>query len=360
VIKLYRHNVADKAYSTITDWAKSFQRFLRSFGSIRKKEIKQNVNDILRATFGLVEQQALYLAHLQSVGIPSAEYEKILIGRIDAQSKEITAEGPWLIQKASRTLLTQNAKVVIDVVSDFVGTSKSKDLIDKALYLASSILLSKYFSPQSSGLVIAGFGEDQIFPAVASFETDGYVGSRLKISDLSETKILFDNRLAVIAYAQHEIVYRFMEGIDPSYSNFLNGLVRTAIVDSNMKVFEKWAPKSKQTAKIKAGIEAAANKAFQRLNDSAIRYRNLEFQFPITQMVAILPKDELANLAESLLTLTSLHRKVSRELETVGGPIDVAIISKGDGFIWVKRKHYFKPELNRHWEMNYMRDAGSR
>ena len=33
-------------------------------------------------------------------------------------------------------------------------------------------------------------------------------------------------------------------------------------------------------------------------------------------------------------------------LETVGGPIDVAVISKGDGFIWVNRKHYFEPDKN--------------
>ena len=32
--------------------------------------------------------------------------------------------------------------------------------------------------------------------------------------------------------------------------------------------------------------------------------------------------------------------------ETVGGPVDVAVISKGDGFIWIRRKHYFDPALN--------------
>ena len=38
---------------------------------------------------------------------------------------------------------------------------------------------------------------------------------------------------------------------------------------------------------------------------------------------------------------------MSHTAETVGGPIDVAlIISKGDGLIWIKRKHYFSPELN--------------
>lgn len=59
-----------------------------------------------------------------------------------------------------------------------------------------------------------------------------------------------------------------------------------------------------------------------------------------------LPKDELANLAESLVSLTSLQRRVSREIETVGGAIDVAVISKGDGFVWIKRKHYFSADRN--------------
>lgn len=43
-------------------------------------------------------------------------------------------------------------------------------------------------------------------------------------------------------------------------------------------------------------------------------------------------------MAEALLSITSLKRKMSISLETVGGPIDVAVITKGDGFIWVKRK----------------------
>ena len=41
--------------------------------------------------------------------------------------------------------------------------------------------------------------------------------------------------------------------------------------------------------------------------------------------------------------------------ETVGGPIDVAVISKGDGFIWIKRKHYFDPKLNPHFMAKYLK-----
>lgn len=63
------------------------------------------------------------------------------------------------------------------------------------------------------------------------------------------------------------------------------------------------------------------------------------------KVVSMLPKDELAAMAESLVNLTSLKRKFTMETETVAAPIDVAVISQGEGFIWIKRKHYFKSEL---------------
>jgi len=61
-------------------------------------------------------------------------------------------------------------------------------------------------------------------------------------------------------------------------------------------------------------------------------------------------------MAEALVELTSLKRKVSMEAETVGGPTDVAVISKGDGFIWIRRKHYFDADLNPPFFANYFRD----
>lgn len=58
-----------------------------------------------------------------------------------------------------------------------------------------------------------------------------------------------------------------------------------------------------------------------------------------------MPYEELSNLCESLIKITSLKRKVQSDLETVRGDVDVAIITK-DGFIWTKRKHYFDANLN--------------
>jgi hypothetical protein len=59
-----------------------------------------------------------------------------------------------------------------------------------------------------------------------------------------------------------------------------------------------------------------------------------------------LSKKELADVAYSLVELTSRKRRYSSDPETVGGPIDVAILTRNEGFIWVRRKHYFDAELN--------------
>ncbi|VVB55242.1 Uncharacterised protein [uncultured archaeon] len=85
-------------------------------------------------------------------------------------------------------------------------------------------------------------------------------------------------------------------------------------------------------------------------------YRQQFYIDPVTSVVAMLPKDELATMAETLVNLTSFALKVKLEPETVGGPVDVAVISKGDGFIWIKRKHYFKAELNPQFFANHHKE----
>ena len=62
-----------------------------------------------------------------------------------------------------------------------------------------------------------------------------------------------------------------------------------------------------------------------------------------------IPKDELAGVAASLVNLNSFKKRMSMNIESVGGPVDVAVISKGDGFIWIDRKHYFDADKNPHF-----------
>jgi len=82
-------------------------------------------------------------------------------------------------------------------------------------------------------------------------------------------------------------------------------------------------------------------------------YAHQEHVIPAVNGIEHLSKQELAEVAESLVNLASLKKRVSIGDDTVGGPVDSAVISKGDGFVWINRKHYFKPSLNPHFFSRY-------
>ena len=65
-------------------------------------------------------------------------------------------------------------------------------------------------------------------------------------------------------------------------------------------------------------------------------------------------KYSIHEIAEVFIRLTQVRRRLSPDSETVGGPIDVAVISKADGFVWIKRKYYFDKELNYSFIGNYL------
>ena len=48
--------------------------------------------------------------------------------------------------------------------------------------------------------------------------------------------------------------------------------------------------------------------------------------------------ESLAQTAEDLVSVAELASRTSGDTESVQGPIDVAVITKVDGFRWVKRK----------------------
>lgn len=59
-----------------------------------------------------------------------------------------------------------------------------------------------------------------------------------------------------------------------------------------------------------------------------------------------MPLQDAIDLAEFFVDLTIQYARFSPAAPMVGGPIEVAAISKHEGFRWVKRKYYFSRELN--------------
>jgi hypothetical protein len=204
-----------------------------------------------------------------------------------------------------------------------------------------------------SGLVVAGFGNQEIFPVVKAYICHGVYSNQLIYSVDSQGS--FEGAgCAVLPFAQRDVADSFLQGIDRHnlvllrryFAVVCKGL--TEILAGTVSVGGN--EKAKLIAKLQEATDGALAKWDARIQDHLTE----KHIAPLLETVSVLPKEELAVLAEALVNLTSIKRKMSLDVETVGGPTDVAIISKGDGFVWIHRKHYFESAINPHFVQQYL------
>ena len=235
------------------------------------------------------------------------------------------------------------------------GFSASVELIDKIKLMVYTILKSKEDKSSYSGLIFTGFGEEEIYPQLLPVNISMVVDNRFRfyIDEEKAANISNLNNGQICPFAQQDVMHSILSGINPYLDetyitnfNFLfdkyNKFILNILGNSNPEL----------TAQITAIDTKSISLEYIKMNQQI----KSEFYIrPLMNAVNQLSKVDLAEMAESLIYLTYLKRRITNAEESVGGPVDVAIISKGDGFIWIKRKHYFKPELNKFFFDNYLK-----
>jgi hypothetical protein len=68
--------------------------------------------------------------------------------------------------------------------------------------------------PNYTGIVVAGYGDDEYFPSYIQFELDGFTPCGLRCSGLERSIISDNNNAQLGAFAQSEMAEVFMEGMD--------------------------------------------------------------------------------------------------------------------------------------------------
>lgn len=359
IIKLYRKELSDKHFDKVEHYKDDFVRFLKA-------------NDYFtNPTTQLSKLKSFAYWHLRGLKDRVAE---LLDG--DKLEEEILADfNNFTKEDLNKSLATYNdddealadfADYTLeqfigysnDAISEVIATVFEGIALNLDIRPIINELYWRYFKSltflgRETGLVFGGFGEKQIYPSVSAIKISEVIDNRLRYKpDLSD-EISDSNNGSILPYAQTDVINMFIKGIDPD--------IESTYVSAIEKTLEKYNTTI-------ADIIGADNQPLSdaiRSNDNTpllkelideIRKIKQETQIsPTVETVAILSKEDLAEMAESLIYLTYLKRRISSSEESVGGPIDVAIISKGDGFIWKKRKHYFNEDLNKQFLANYFK-----
>jgi hypothetical protein len=359
VIKMYREGLGATRFENLRSYSSDFVKSLagRAFNSDAQQA--GNVRRTWQVAFDSVNddiREEVEAELRQRNECPTKRLKEIVLEQIEAHlfGLEKCDVSPGFERKTP-TRIVRQYKDQYEAAKGGAGIERYNQTIARAWKkLAGLVITRDHWYQTYSGIVVAGFGEDDVFPQFVVMQEHGIVAGVHKHQVVSDDGISHETTSVIRPFAQTEMVHRFMDGVDRSYLSYIDGAMTDAlagvakgIIDVHVKVDDS------EKEKIKGDVDKVIESQVQELRNNARQWRRSKFVDPVLDAVDVLPKDELAKLAEALVDLTSIKRRVSTERETVGGPIDVAVISKGDGFIWIKRKHYFKSELNPHFANNY-------
>jgi len=227
-------------------------------------------------------------------------------------------------QLAGATELERWLREQLEVVKNNVSglPDGSLELVSDAVRWAWTHLSTR--EPYRSGLVFAGYGDKERLPSVLHYIVGLPAGQQPRRASAAPVTITAELPAVVIPFAQNDSIKMFMEGIHPRLRTWIEGEVESADLPDEAE-------------------ERLQRQLKQHIDDHGE---------PVVRAIRFFSKGDLAEFANALIDFTAFRMRMSLTDETVGGPIDVAVISRGEGLVWVKRHAYAtwpvtdRPDIN--------------
>jgi 20S proteasome alpha/beta subunit len=113
----------------------------------------------------------------------------------------------------------------------------------------------------------------------------------------------------------------------------------------------RWAGETEALDRLILGVGSKAAEAFVQMGvqepDAAQIVADLSKHLFAPLYLPAMPIQDAIDLAQFLAETAARFSQFSLRAPTIGGPIEVATITKHEGFKWVSRKHYYSTDFNR-------------
>ncbi|WFA75361.1 hypothetical protein PFZ59_09360 [Streptococcus suis] len=327
IIKEFRKEQRSHSFLKLNDCAESFIEFLKDPRFINEQISKRLIYSIIQDLLQLLlEFSSNRVNTLQAEDQEHpVSYEQIfeIVAGIIRENSNKENDLILLHDLSKEKFIEVYSGFCQSIIDDSIFLPKEllEQLYLPFIELSYQIVVSKNIFDSISGIVIAGYGNAELFPSLISYEISYLIDGEIKMLQTNESIVDLNNSdAAIVPFAQSDMISTILTGMDP--------LLKEAISESII------------------GLGNLNEGDKLKIIDSIAEQQKKHFIEPILGVVRTLALPELANMAETLVNLTSFKRHISDSLETVGGPVDVLVISKGDGPIWISRKEYFDISKN--------------
>lgn len=355
LFKLYRDKNSGKSFDTLKEYVDDFINFLRHEKNCIDKDnqLKYLSSQAIQFYYNIVEQaDSDYEETIEKADSKKVDCKKVMLKCVndnlkhfDDQCKERGVGEEF--EEYSFKQFQSYAQVALEKLEKLCKQDKTpgaKSKWEKGFY---DYIISKLYIGYT-GVVFVGYGNDEIYPTLIPLELAGFVDDKLRflLNENGIHVISNDNEACVCPYAQTDIMRSLMKGIHPAmYSTVLKKL-EESLDAAKLKMTENFTmagATKKQKTKLK---EIDLKDISDKFKSEMKTYIQETFVNGIIDAVASFNIEDMISMAESLISITNLQRHFSLLEESVGGPVDVAVITKSEGFIWVNHKQWFQQDMN--------------
>lgn len=350
IIKMFRDAQKEKKYATLEEYIKNFWEYIKknclpSFAAGQQSNMAFIVKRYCQEVHSFVE-----LAIGAKTAANATQYYNKYIAQLDDfklkfQNDKAEDFQSYTLQKFKKYAKTSIDTVLAPMLAETACPQNFRAKFEESVFALLCHRSQTYFGGYT-GLVFFGFGEKELYPSYREYIVSYAVDNHIKYLLNSKYEIGWLGDAVVAPFAQTDVTNTVIRAVEDNlrakfYENnsiSLNGF-RDEIV---AQMTAAQAPQQLIDILNALNVEKYANDYKSGMD----LYIKEHFTDSLLETVAFLSKEDLADMAESLVRMTCIKRRITLTEETVGGPVDVAVITKGDGFVWMQRKHYFDPDLN--------------
>lgn len=355
IIKMYRAQLKEKSFDTLKEYVDDFKTYIHGQNFFQNEDVQKDylLSSLLYPLYTNIYNRAEAIV-TDALPITTAINQECdsLVASWSVDYGLCDEFDDFKIEQFN-IYLGDSFETSVTGFFDARGIVITEELKEKLKTIAVGIIRNQEQFTYYTGLVFVGFGNNQIFPSLISANIHFGVQNRLKFYETDSVSITHDMGGAIRPFAQTDAMNTILRGIAPNLDNIYAENMKQYIEKYNQRLIGIIEPIFPDLATAIKTIEI--DEQMQEFTDKIQEAKRINYINPLMDAVGSLSKEDLAEMAESLIYLTYLQKKITFAAEDVGGAVDVAVLSKGDGFVWIKRKHYFKPELNRFFFDNYFK-----
>jgi len=308
LVKLFRRDAGQIPRPTVAAWAEDFVKFAETHALTSGADDGGYIDHLIEREISIVQGQTVDRMVMfvftssddHKIQRPKLDIRPLLKEIINARCAHLSSKpvaDSLVTLSESDVKAAYGGRIRSRTIEKFAGQSLSEEELSHIEAMIVLACLRAEPSDFSAGVIVAGYGDSETYPAMYSIDVDGRIAGRLKCFGGTQVSLhTSSDRGRVISFAQTDVIERLLKGVDTRFLRKTADYIRDAATSVGNAIEERTRKKRVGKKEIEQRRKAVRDVA-ELVRREYVEKTSVElkegFSRDFDSMVAMMPKQEL-------------------------------------------------------------------